>query len=143
RVWCAGDRGGLGGAATRAACLRLQVVGEDPRGCEAWPYASRRHFHHIAHPRTCGKNVPAWHFSRPKRCLGQAPGNHAVRRCEMGMTDHEVVIAGGGPTGLMLRSELTPAGVEVALRERRDRQELAVAREGGLQARSTEVLVHP
>ncbi len=35
------------------------------------------------------------------------------------MTEHEVVIAGGGPTGMMLAAELTLAGVGVALVERR------------------------
>jgi len=32
------------------------------------------------------------------------------------MTDHAVVITGGGPTGLMLAGELTLAGVDVAIR---------------------------
>ena len=35
------------------------------------------------------------------------------------MTDHAVVIAGGGPTGLMLAAELTLAGVDVVVVERR------------------------
>jgi 3-(3-hydroxy-phenyl)propionate hydroxylase len=34
------------------------------------------------------------------------------------MTEHAVVIAGGGPTGLMLAGELTLAGVDVAIVER-------------------------
>lgn len=33
--------------------------------------------------------------------------------------DHPVVIAGGGPTGLMLAAELALAGVDVAIVERR------------------------
>jgi 2-polyprenyl-6-methoxyphenol hydroxylase-like FAD-dependent oxidoreductase len=51
-----------------------------------------------------------------------------------------VVIAGGGPTGLMLAAELTLAGVDVAVVERRPTRELAGSRAGGLHARSLEVL---
>jgi 2-polyprenyl-6-methoxyphenol hydroxylase-like FAD-dependent oxidoreductase len=53
---------------------------------------------------------------------------------------HEVVIAGGGPTGLMLAGELALAGVDVAIVERRASQELAGSRSGGLQSRTIEVL---
>ncbi|HEX7129512.1 MAG TPA: FAD-dependent monooxygenase [Rhodanobacteraceae bacterium] len=53
---------------------------------------------------------------------------------------HEVVIAGGGPTGLMLAGELKLAGVDVAIVERRVSQALAGARAGGLHARTIEVL---
>src|SRR5688500_7329325 len=56
------------------------------------------------------------------------------------MTEHAVVIAGGGPTGLMLAGELALAGVDVAIIERRASQELAGSRAGGLQARTIEVL---
>ncbi|HLG56524.1 MAG TPA: FAD-dependent monooxygenase [Vicinamibacterales bacterium] len=56
------------------------------------------------------------------------------------MTEHAVVIAGGGPTGLMLAGELALAGVDVAIVERRVSQELAGARAGGLHARTIEVL---
>jgi 2-polyprenyl-6-methoxyphenol hydroxylase-like FAD-dependent oxidoreductase len=55
------------------------------------------------------------------------------------MTDHAVVIAGGGPTGLMLAGELALAGVDVAIVERRPNQELAGSRAGGLHARTIEV----
>ena len=41
------------------------------------------------------------------------------------MTEHAVVIAGGGPTGLMLAGELALAGVDVAIVERRAGQDLA------------------
>ena len=58
----------------------------------------------------------------------------------MRMTEHAVVIAGGGPTGLMLAGELALAGVDVAIVERRASQELAGARAGGLHARTIEVL---
>ncbi len=56
------------------------------------------------------------------------------------MTEHAVVIAGGGPTGLMLAGELALAGVDVAIVERRASQDLAGSRAGGLQARTIEVL---
>jgi len=56
------------------------------------------------------------------------------------MTEHAVVIVGGGPTGLMLAGELALAGVDVALVERRVSQELAGSRAGGLHSRTIEVL---
>jgi 3-(3-hydroxy-phenyl)propionate hydroxylase len=56
------------------------------------------------------------------------------------MTEHAVLIAGGGPTGLMLAGELALAGVDVAIIERRPNQELAGSRAGGLHSRTTEVL---
>jgi 2-polyprenyl-6-methoxyphenol hydroxylase-like FAD-dependent oxidoreductase len=51
------------------------------------------------------------------------------------MTQHAVVIAGGGPTGLMLAGELALAE---AIVERRTSQELAGSRAGGLQSRTIE-----
>lgn len=56
------------------------------------------------------------------------------------MTEHAVVIAGGGPTGLMLAGELALGGVDVAIVERRPDQDLPGARAGGLHARTIEVL---
>jgi 2-polyprenyl-6-methoxyphenol hydroxylase-like FAD-dependent oxidoreductase len=56
------------------------------------------------------------------------------------MTEPAVVIAGGGPTGLMLAGELALAGVDVAIVERRADQKLAGSRAGGLHARTIEVL---
>jgi 3-(3-hydroxy-phenyl)propionate hydroxylase len=53
---------------------------------------------------------------------------------------HAVVIAGGGPTGLMLAGELTLAGVDVAIVERRANQALTGSRAGGLSSRTLEVL---
>ncbi len=56
------------------------------------------------------------------------------------MTEHAVVIAGGGPTGLMLAGELALAGVDVAIVERRPSHDLAGSRAGGLLSRTIEVL---
>src|SRR5207244_11803922 len=56
------------------------------------------------------------------------------------MADHEVVVAGGGPTGLMLAGELALAGVDVAIVERRASQDLTGSRAGGLHSRTIEVL---
>jgi 2-polyprenyl-6-methoxyphenol hydroxylase-like FAD-dependent oxidoreductase len=53
---------------------------------------------------------------------------------------HAVVIAGGGPTGLMLAGELALAGVGVVIVERRPGPELAGSRAGGLHSRTIEVL---
>jgi len=46
------------------------------------------------------------------------------------MTEHAVVIAGGGPTGLMLADELALAGVDVVTVERRASQDLDGSRGG-------------
>src|SRR6266550_6155755 len=56
------------------------------------------------------------------------------------MTEHAVVIAGGGPTGMMLAGELALAGVDVAIVERRASQDLVGSRSRGLQSRTIEVL---
>src|SRR5580704_5996597 len=56
------------------------------------------------------------------------------------MIKHAVVIAGGGPTGLMLAGELALAGIDVAIVERRVSQELIGVRAGGLHSRTIEVL---
>ena len=56
------------------------------------------------------------------------------------MTKHAVVIAGGGPTGLMLAGELALARVDVAIVERRESQDVAGSRAGGLHSRTIEVL---
>ncbi|HEY3519122.1 MAG TPA: FAD-dependent monooxygenase [Gammaproteobacteria bacterium] len=55
-------------------------------------------------------------------------------------TEHAVVIAGGGPTGMMLAGELALAGVDVAIVERRKTQELDGSRAGGLHSRTLEML---
>jgi 3-(3-hydroxy-phenyl)propionate hydroxylase len=56
------------------------------------------------------------------------------------MTDHAVVIAGGGPTGLMLAAELALAKIDVAIVERRASQALVGSRAGGLHSRTIEIL---
>ena len=55
------------------------------------------------------------------------------------MTDHAVLIAGGGPTGMTLAGELALAGIDVAIIERRASQDLTGSRAGGLHARTIEV----
>lgn len=57
-----------------------------------------------------------------------------------GTLQHQVAIAGGGPTGMMLAAELRLAGVGVAIVERRATQDLVGARAGGLHPRTLEVL---
>ena len=59
------------------------------------------------------------------------------------MAEHAVVIAGGGPTGLMLAAELALARVDVAVVERRGNQDLAGSRAGGLHARTIGVRAPP
>jgi 2-polyprenyl-6-methoxyphenol hydroxylase-like FAD-dependent oxidoreductase len=54
--------------------------------------------------------------------------------------EHAVIIAGGGPTGLMLAGELAVAGIDVAIVERRATQDLIGSRAGGLHSRTIEVL---
>ena len=54
--------------------------------------------------------------------------------------DHAVVIAGAGPTGLMLAGELALADVDVAIIERRTQHDLIGSRAGGMTPRTIEVL---
>src|SRR5688572_3254541 len=53
---------------------------------------------------------------------------------------HAVVIAGGGPAGMMLAAELALAKVDVAVVERRPDHVLAGSRAGGFHSRTIEVL---
>jgi 2-polyprenyl-6-methoxyphenol hydroxylase-like FAD-dependent oxidoreductase len=58
----------------------------------------------------------------------------------MRMTEHAVVIAGGGPAGMMLAAELALAKVDVAVVERRPDHVLVGSRAGGFHSRTIEVL---
>ena len=53
---------------------------------------------------------------------------------------HDVVIVGGGPTGMMLAGELRLAGVDALVLERRESEDLAGSRGGGFHARTIELL---
>ncbi len=55
------------------------------------------------------------------------------------MMRHQVVIAGGGPTGMMLAAELALAGIDAAIVERRTTPELLRPGALGLHARTIEV----
>ena len=59
---------------------------------------------------------------------------------DVASTEYAVVIAGAGPTGLMLAGELALAGVDVVIVERRPDQYVPGSRAGGLQSRTIEVL---
>jgi 2-polyprenyl-6-methoxyphenol hydroxylase-like FAD-dependent oxidoreductase len=56
------------------------------------------------------------------------------------MPEHAVVIAGGGPTGMMLATELALAKVDVAVLEQRPNHVLVGSRAGGFHSRTIEVL---
>jgi len=55
------------------------------------------------------------------------------------MTEHQVLIAGAGPTGMMLAAELALVGIDVAIIERRMTTELRRPGALGLHARTIEV----
>src|SRR3954465_15845137 len=63
-----------------------------------------------------------------------------VSDASVAMTEHAVVIAGGGPAGMMLAAELALAKVDVAVVERRPAHVLAESRAGGMHSRTIEVL---
>jgi 3-(3-hydroxy-phenyl)propionate hydroxylase len=52
----------------------------------------------------------------------------------------DVVVVGAGPTGLMVAGELTLAGVDVMIVERRPTSELVGSRAGGFHSRTIEIL---
>jgi 3-(3-hydroxy-phenyl)propionate hydroxylase len=73
----------------------------------------------------------------PKPKVGELGGCHMTIEPIFG---HAVVVAGGGPTGLMLAGELALADVDVAIVERRASQDVIGSRAGGLHSRTIEVL---
>src|SRR4051794_25840255 len=87
--------------------------------------------HLITSARPARQNVP--------RQGGLAANDRIVLRITL-VSEHAVVIAGGGPTGLMLAAELALAGTDVVVVERRPTQELDGSRAGGLHARTIESL---
>ncbi len=56
------------------------------------------------------------------------------------MDNHGVVVAGGGPTGMMLAAELALAEVDVAIVEQRPNHVLIGSRAGGFHSRTIELL---
>jgi 3-(3-hydroxy-phenyl)propionate hydroxylase len=56
------------------------------------------------------------------------------------MAKHAVMIAGGGPTGMMLAAELALANIDVAVVEQRPDHLLVGSRAGGIHSRTIEVL---
>src|SRR5579875_1613161 len=58
----------------------------------------------------------------------------------MSSMEHEVVIAGGGPAGMVLASELALAEVDVAIVEKRPDHNLIGSRAGGFHSRTIEML---
>jgi len=57
----------------------------------------------------------------------------------MHVSEHAVIIAGAGPTGLMLAGELALAGIDTAIVERRPNQDITGHRAGGLHSRTLEI----
>src|ERR1700692_2742478 len=95
------------------------------------------HLQHIAHPGACGKTRVMAQNRWPKQELSDFGGSYVGIEV---MGEHAVVVAGGGPTGLMWAGELALAGVDVAIAERRTNQDLIGSRAGGLHSRTIEVL---
>src|ERR1700710_1352286 len=76
--------------------------------------------------------------SRPRLRRTRQPLGDTTR-WQMQVREHEVLIAGGGPTGLMLAGELALAGVDVAIVERGASPAPSGSRAGGLHSRTIEV----
>lgn len=71
---------------------------------------------------------------------GQKPAPAGAHQHNAGTKGHSVVIAGGGPTGMMLAGELALAGIDVAIVERRTSPDIAGSRAGGLHAATINLL---
>ena len=56
------------------------------------------------------------------------------------MAEHAVVIAGGGPRGMMLAADLALAKVDVAVVERRPNHVLVGSRAGGIHSRTLDLI---
>jgi 2-polyprenyl-6-methoxyphenol hydroxylase-like FAD-dependent oxidoreductase len=67
-------------------------------------------------------------------------GTYGDWESKMRTTEHAVVIVGAGPAGMMLAAELTLAGTDVLIVERRASFKLESARSRGLHSRTIEVL---
>jgi 3-(3-hydroxy-phenyl)propionate hydroxylase len=89
---------------------------------------------HNARRERCGRT----HYTRTEWRDGSAVTGKQIRSAAM--THRAVVIAGGGPTGMMLAAELALAAVEVVIVERRASQDLESSRSRGLHSRTIEVL---
>ena len=113
-------RRALTGRGRSATCSR-RAAADDERG----HVEPRRHEQRTAREGACRK--------RPKRADHDSFAEPITARTDgarsrgMGaaaaMTEHAVVIAGGGPTGLMLAGELALAGIDVVIVERRASQD--------------------
>src|SRR5580658_8672816 len=140
---------------------RRVTAGQETLCAELSPYLARRrsrggaqgsekrraipaplHFQLMPDTGACGKPRGMPHSSRPQARNAGAGGSkmHDESARSVAITEHAVVIAGGGPTGMMLAGELALARVDVAIVERRISPELAGSRAGGLHSRTIEVL---
>src|SRR5690606_19631929 len=144
RWWSRSERAHGATPESRARSRRQRVAWRDhPR--RRRPGSHRESGLFRAPPRTprrppCSKyGLPGDLYQAPARsaCL-RARREHS-RNGRHGMS-HAVVIAGGGPTGMMLGAELALAGIDVVIIERRPDQHPPGSRAGGLHARTLEIL---
>jgi choline dehydrogenase-like flavoprotein len=96
---------------------------------------------------TCSFPLPIYTayeaFMKPRVVPHNRPpqvSTYGNERTEMRMTEQAVVIAGAGPAGMMLAAELTLAGTDVLIVERRASFKLESSRSRGLHSRTIEVL---
>jgi 3-(3-hydroxy-phenyl)propionate hydroxylase len=68
------------------------------------------------------------------------PFSGSGRRWGAAVTEHAVLVVGGGPAGMMLAAELALARVDVGIVERRAGQALSGSRAGGFHSRTLEIL---